>query len=84
MVNVFPFTVVGVIAPNVNDNAPSVFEAETPFAVVTRFTRVPVVAGNVCTVAVPATAVGCMVASPDVLPNILTLPIVVAFTPRFS
>lgn len=47
VVNVLPFTVVGVIAPRVNDSAPSVFEALTPLPVVTRFTSVPVVAGKV-------------------------------------
>lgn len=41
------FTVVGVIAPSVTDNAPSVLDADTPFAVVTRLTSVPVVAGSV-------------------------------------
>ena len=83
-VKVCPFTVVGVIAPRVTVNAPSLLDADTPLAVVTRFTSVPVVAGSVCTVAVPAAAVGCIVTSPDVLPNIFTFPIVVAFTQRFN
>lgn len=78
------FTVVGVIAPRVTVNAPSVFDADTQLAVVTRLTSVHVVAGSVCTVAVPAAAVGCIVTSPDVLPNIFTLPIVVALTQRFN
>jgi hypothetical protein len=77
-------TEVGVIAPNANVNAPSELVAETPAAVVTLFTNVPDVAGNVCVVAVPAAAVGCNVTSPDVLPNIFNVPIVVAFTPRDS
>lgn len=81
VVNVFPLTVVGVIAPREIVNAPSEFDADTPLAVVTRFTSVPVVAGRVCTVAVPATAVGWIVTSPEVFPNILTFPIVVTFTP---
>ena len=44
---VCPFTVVGVIAPSVTVRAPSLLDADTPFAVVTRLTSVPVVAGNV-------------------------------------
>jgi hypothetical protein len=44
-------------------------------------TSVSVVAGKVRTVAVPATADGWIVASPEVLPKNLSLPIVVAFTP---
>ncbi len=40
---------------------------------------VPVVAGIVITVAVPAAAVGVSVTSPDVLPKSLILPIVVVF-----
>lgn len=83
VVKVLPFTVVGVIAPRVTVRAPSVLDADTPFAVVTLFTKVPVVAGNVWTVAVPATAEACIVTSPEVLPNIFTLPSVVAFTQRF-
>jgi hypothetical protein len=84
VVKVCPLTVVGVIALRVTVNAPSLLEADTPLAVVTRFTNVPVVAGKVCTVAVPATAVGCTVTSPLVLPNIFTVPRVVTFTPRTS
>ena len=36
-----PLTLVGVIAPRVKANAPLVFVAETPFAVVTESTRYP-------------------------------------------
>jgi hypothetical protein len=46
-VMVKPFVVVGVIAPRVTVRAPSEFDADTPLAVVTRLTRVPVVAGKV-------------------------------------
>jgi hypothetical protein len=53
-----PLVVVGVIAPSVNESAPSELDADTPLPVVTLFTRVPVVAGSVWTVAVPAAAVG--------------------------
>lgn len=66
MVKVFPFTVVGVIAPNVKDSAPSVLEADTPLAVVTRLTSVPVVAGSVCVPA--AMAVGIKAVVPLVAP----------------
>lgn len=55
-----------------------------PLAVPPPVTSVPVVAGRVSTVPVPATALGCIVASPEVLPNIFTLPIVVAFTHKLS
>jgi hypothetical protein len=48
--NVIPLTVVGVIAPRVNANAPAVFDADTPLPVVTEETRVPLV-GNVTLVA---------------------------------
>ena len=41
------FTVVGVIAPSDTVRAQSLLDADTPLAVVTRFTSVPVVAGNV-------------------------------------
>ena len=44
--------------------------------------NVSVAAGNVRTVEVPAIAAGCIVASPDVLPNICIEPSVVAFAPN--
>lgn len=47
VVTVFQFTVVGVIAPSETVRAPSLLDADTPLAVVTRFTSVQVVAGSV-------------------------------------
>lgn len=44
--------------------------------------NVSVAVGNVRTVEVPAIAAGCIVASPEVLPNILMEPSVVAFAPN--
>ena len=41
------FTVVGAIAPSDTVRAQSLLDADTPFAVVTRLTSVPVVAGSV-------------------------------------
>ena len=55
-VRVSPFTVEGVIAPNVKASAPAVLIAETPLPVATELTNVPETPGNVIT-AVPAEVV---------------------------
>lgn len=71
----FPLTVVGVIAPRVKLSAPAVFVAETPFAVVTELTKVPVV-GRV-TVVVPVVVM--VVAN---APDVVNAPAVEIFPPK--
>ena len=66
-------------APDVIAPVPS---ADVPDAMMTG--SVPLVGPSVIAVAVPATALGEIVTSPEVFPNILTDPSVVVFTPRTS